>query len=169
MCREVGSWGKGVTKERGLGPGCSPQHGQEVERGDTLGLTSRYRTASSSCMGRSRQSPYSGTPSCDETAQPLPCSAAPTCSNASLSWASTQRPLPATTPPQTPMVGTLTLHPKFTMRVTDGTPRGCSPARRPPSLPPARPPASLTCFSRFASWSWVLPAQEAASSSSLFP
>lgn len=167
-------WGAGeigVTQERGLGPGCSPQHGRETERGDTLGLTSRHRTASSSCMGRSRQSPYSGTPSCDETAQPLPRSAAPACSNTSLSWASTQRPLPATMPPQAPMVGTLTFHPKFTMQVTDGTPRGCSPPRRSPSLPPARPPAPLTCLLRLASWSWVLPAQEAfsSSSSSLFP
>lgn len=73
-------------------------------------------------------------------------------------------------PPQAPMVGTLTFHPKFTMQVTGGTPRGCSPPRRPPPLPPARPPAPLTCLSRPASWSWVLPDQEASSSSSsLFP
>lgn len=112
----------GELGERGLGPGCSPQHGQEMERGDTLGLTSRYRTASSSCRGRSRQSPYSGTPSCDETAQPLPRSAAPTCSSASLSWASTQRPRQATTPPPAPVVGTLTFHPTLTTPMADGTP-----------------------------------------------
>lgn len=95
----------------------SPQHGQKTMRGDALGLTSRHRTARSSCMGRSRHSPYSGTPSCGETAQPLPCSAAPMCSNASLSWASTQRPPPATASPQVPTVGTLAFHPKPTMYI----------------------------------------------------
>ena len=35
----------------------------------SLRLTSRHRTASSSCTGTPRHSPYSSTPSCDETAQ----------------------------------------------------------------------------------------------------
>lgn len=168
MFREVGSWGKGVTKDRGLGPGCSPQHGQEVERGDTLGLTSRHRTASSSCMGRSRQSPYSGTPSCDETAQPCLARQLPPAQTPHSPGPAPRGHCRPPHPPQAPMVRTLTFHPKFTMQGTDGTPRGCSPPRRPSSLPPARPPALLTCFSRSASWSWVLPAQEAASSSSSF-
>ena len=94
-------------------------------------------------MGRSRHSPCSSTPSCGETAQPPPRSAAPTCSNASLSWAGTHRPPPATAPPPkspllAPWLFTPRLHvckqmgpPGAALLLTDPIPASSKTARTP--------------------------------------
>lgn len=134
-----------------------------------LGLTSRHRTARSSCMGRSRHSPYSSTPSCEDTG-PSPTLL---CGSHLLKRLAVRgQPLEATMDhcaPQVLSVRTLTSHPKFIIWVTNGTPWRCSPPHGPPPLPPVRPPARhLTCLSRRASWSWVLPVRRAACPSSSF-